>query len=134
MIDLTLALALAMLLVTASAAGFRRAQMREQIDNWTRAMSADISFGQLAAVADRTPVTVTLTTSSYLVATSAGTALRYAALPADIAITTTCPANACGFDHRGVPTAAGTITLTSASTGQHYVVTILPNTGRVSYQ
>jgi prepilin-type N-terminal cleavage/methylation domain-containing protein len=133
-IELAVALSLAGIILAASAFSIRLAMARETIDGWARSMTYDIASGQQAAVTWRTTVTITLTTSSYLVATSGGPTFRFAQLPADISITTTCPSNICSFDRMGVPTAAGTITLTSASTGRSYVVTIESNTGSVSYQ
>lgn len=132
-IELAVAISLAGILVVAAVSHFRPANVREQVDGWARSMTYDIASGQQAAVTDRTTVTVTLTGSSYTIAT-AGATLRGAQLPSDISITSTCPSNICSFDRRGVPAAAGTITLTSASTGRTYVITIQPNTGSVSYQ
>ena len=134
MIDLAVALSLAGIILVGSMFGFRSAMTRETIDGWARSMTYDIASGQQAAVTWRMTVAVTLTTSSYLVAANGGPTFRYAQLPSDVSLTTTCPSNICSFDRMGVPTAAGTITLTSASTGRSYVVTIQSNTGRVSYQ
>jgi type II secretion system GspH-like protein len=133
-VELAVALSLAGIILAASAFSIRLVLARETIDGWARSMTYDIASGQQAAVTWRTAVNVTLTSSSYLVATSGGRTFRYAALPADISITTTCASNVCSFDRRGVPSAAGTVTLTSASTGRSYVVTIQSNTGSVSYQ
>jgi type II secretory pathway pseudopilin PulG len=133
-VELAVALALVGIILAGSTFAIRLAMARETIDGWARTMTYDIASGQQAAVTWRTTVTVTLTSSSYLVAASSGPTSRYARLPADISITTTCPSSICSFDRRGVPTAAGTITLTSASSGRTYVVTILSNTGSVSYQ
>ncbi len=127
-------LSLVGILVAAGVSSFRLANAGEQVDGWARSMMFDIATGRQTAVTLRTAVTVTLTTSSYLIATSTGTALRSASLPSDISITTTCPTSVCSFDRRGVPTAAGTIALKSASTGRSYVITIQPSTGSVSYQ
>ena len=132
-IQLLVALALAMILVTGVVAGFRTAFSRETLDGWTRTMTFDIAAGRQAAITRRATITVTLSTSSYLIAIGS-ISLRYAPLPPDITVTTTCPATICSFDRRGVPIAAGTITLTSASTGQSRVITIQASTGRVSYQ
>jgi type II secretory pathway pseudopilin PulG len=133
-IELAVALALAGIILAGSAFTIRLSMARETIDGWVRTMAYDIASGQQEAVTWRKTVTVTLTSSSYLVAASNGPTTRYAKLPSDISITTTCPSNICSFDRRGMPTAAGTITLTSASTGRTYVVTILSTTGSVSYQ
>lgn len=132
-IQLVVVLALAMILVSAAVAGFSRALTREALDGWARTITFDIAAGRQAAITQRATITVTLSPSSYLVARG-GTSLRYAALPPTITITTTCPATICSFDRRGVPIAAGTITLTSPSIGQSRVVTIQSSTGRVSYQ
>jgi hypothetical protein len=133
-VELAIALSLAGIILAASAFSIRLVMARETIDGWARSMTYDIASGQQAAVTWRTTVTITLTSSSYLVAASGGPLSRYAQLPSDISITTTCPSNACSFNRQGVPTAAGTVTLTSASTGRHYTITIQANTGSVSYQ
>lgn len=117
-----------------SAFTIRLAMARETIDGWARSMTYDIASGQQAAVTWRKAVTVTLTSTSYLVSASGGPTVRFGQLPSDISLTTTCPSNICSFDRRGVATAAGTITLTSAATGRSYVITILSGTGSVSYQ
>jgi hypothetical protein len=132
-IQLLVALALAMILVTGAVAGFRKAFSKETLDGWTRTMTFDIAAGRQAAITRRATITVTLSASSYLIA-NGGVALRYAPLPPDISVATTCPASICSFDRRGIPIASGTITLTSASTGQSRVITIQASTGRVSYQ
>lgn len=132
-IQLFVALAMAMILVTGAVAGFRKAFSRETLDGWARAMTFDIAAGRQAAITQRATITVTLSPSSYRIA-NGSVALRYAPLPPDITVATTCPAGICSFDRRGVPIAAGTITLTSASTGQSRVITIQTSTGRVSYQ
>jgi hypothetical protein len=132
-IQFLVVLALAMILVTGAVAGFKRAFSRENLDGWTRTMTFDIAAGRQAAITQRAAITVTLSPSSYLIA-NGGVALRYASLPADITIATTCLASICSFDRRGVPVATGTITLTSANTGQSHVITIQSSTGRVSYQ
>lgn len=132
-IQFLIALALAMILTAGAVAGFKKAFSRETLDGWTRAMTFDIAAGRQAAITQRATITVTLSSSSYLIANGA-VALRYASLPPDITVTSTCPASICSFDRRGVPIASGTITLASASSGRSYVITIQPNTGRVSYQ
>jgi type II secretory pathway pseudopilin PulG len=129
-IQLLVAVAMAAILLTGAVAGFRGAYARQNLDGWTRTMTLDIAAGRQAAITQRATITVTLSPSSYLVA-NGGTALRYAPLPSDIGVTTTCPASICSFDRRGVPIAAGTITLTSATTGLAHTVTIDQNTGRV---
>jgi hypothetical protein len=133
-VELAVALSLAGILLAGSAFSIRLALARETIDGWARSMTYDFSSGQQEAVTWRTAVNITLTSSSYRVSAVAGQPFRYAQLPADISLTTTCPSNICSFDRRGVPTAAGTVTLTSASTGRTYVITIQSNTGSVSYR
>lgn len=96
-------------------------------------MTFDIAAGRQAAITQRATVTVTLSSTSYLVA-NGGITFKYASLPSDITVATTCPAGICSFDRRGVPIAAGTVTLTSARTGLNHVITIQSNTGRVSYR
>ena len=132
-IQIAVALALAMILAIAAVAGMAKALNRETLDGWARTMTFDIAAGRQAAITQRATITVTTSSSSYLVARG-GTSLRYALLPPSITITTTCPASICSFDRRGVPINAGTITLTSPSIGQSRVVTIQSNTGRVSFQ
>lgn len=132
-IQLLVALALAMILVTGAVMGFRKAFSQENLDGWTRTMTFDIAAGRQAAITQRATITVTLSSSSYLIANGSA-ALRYAPLPSDLTVTTTCPASICSFDRHGVPIASGTITLRSASSGQSHVITIQPGTGRVSYQ
>lgn len=132
--ELAVALSLAGIILVGSVFTIRSVMSTETLDGWARSMTYDIASGQQAAITWRTAVNVTLTSSSYLVATSGARTFRFAQLPPDISISTTCSSNVCGFDRRGVPTAAGTITLTSASTGRTYVVTIQSNTGSVSYQ
>lgn len=133
-VDLAVALSLVAVLVTAGVAGFRLAHAREHLDGWARSFAFDISTGRQIGMAQRTAVTVTVAQSSYHIATSLGATLRSATLPPDISISTTCPSGACAFDQRGLPTAAGTISLTSASTGRTYMITIEPATGSVWYR
>jgi hypothetical protein len=128
------ALSLVAVLLTAGVAGFRLAHAGEQLDGWARSFAFDVSTGRQTGMAQRAAVTVTVANSSYQIATSAGATLRSATLPPDMSISTTCPSSTCSFDHRGLPTAAGTITLTSASTGRTYVITIEPATGSVWYR
>jgi len=129
-------LALTGLLLAGSVVGIRAMLNLEQLDGWVHAMTNDIAAGQQTAMAERTSVTVTLTSNTYLIAGNGGTAtLRYSGnLPADISITNTCSGSICSFDRRGVPSVAGTITLTSASTGKAHTITIQATTGRVSFQ
>jgi Type II transport protein GspH len=133
-VELAVALSLAGIILAASAFSIRLALARETVDGWARSMTHDFSSGQQEAVTWRTTVTIALTSSSYLVAAVGGQPFRYAQLPPDLSITTTCPSNTCSFNRQGMPTAAGTITLISASTGRTYVITINSNTGSVSYQ
>ncbi len=133
-IELAVALALAGIILAGSMFTIRMALAQETIDGWARSMTYDIASGQQAAVTWRKTVTVTVTGSSYLVSANGGPTVRFAQLPSDISLTTTCPSSICSFDRRGVATASGTITLTSASSGRTYTVTILTNTGSVSYQ
>ena len=133
-LELAVALALAGIILAGSVFTIRMALAQETIDGWARSMTYDIASGQQAAVTWRKTVSVTVTGSSYLVSANGGPAVRFARLPSDISLTTTCPSSTCSFDRRGVATASGTITLTSASSGRTYTVTILTNTGSVSYQ
>jgi len=132
-VQFVVVLALAGILLTGAVAGIGKALSREYLDGWTRTMTFDIAAGRQAAITQRATVTVTLSPSSYLVARGS-TAFKYASLPSDLTITTTCAASICSFDRRGVPIVTGTITLTSARTGLSHVITIQANTGRVSYQ
>ncbi len=132
--EVVVTLALIGIVVAAGVTGFRSAIAGEQVDGWARSMTMDLAAARQAAIAMRSAVAVTLSSSSYLIAASTGVPLRRASVPPDISITTTCPSGVCSFDRRGWPTTAGTITLTSASTGRSYVITIQPDTGSVSYQ
>jgi hypothetical protein len=132
-IQFLVALALTGILLTGAVMSFGKALSRESLDGWTRTMTFDIAAGRQAAITQRATITVTLSPSSYLVA-QGSVALKYASLPPDITVTTTCSASICSFDRRGVPIVTGTITLTSARTGLSHVITIQSNTGRVSYQ
>ncbi len=133
LVQFVVMLALLGIVLTGGVMGVSKALARERLDGWTRTITFDISAGRQAAETMRATVTVTLGSSSYLIA--AGSArLKYGALPSDIVITTTCPGTVCSFDRRGVPIALGTITLTSATAGLSHVVTIQSGTGRVSYQ
>ncbi|HLW61664.1 MAG TPA: hypothetical protein VKV57_17315 [bacterium] len=133
-IQFVVMLALMAAVLTGGVMGISKALAHEHLDGWTRTMTFDIAAGRQAAQTERATVTVTLGTSSYLIAVTGGSTLKYGAMPTDIAVTTTCPASICSFDRRGVPIAPGTITLTSTSLGLTHTVTIQAGTGRVSYQ
>ena len=132
--EVVVTLGLIGIVLAAGVSGFRSAIAGEQVDGWARSVTMDVAAGRQAAVTMRSLVTVTLSSSEYVIAASTGALLRRASLPPDISITTTCPSGVCAFDRRGWPTAAGTITLTSASTGRSYVITVEPGTGSVSYR
>ena len=132
-IEILMVLALAAILIAGAVLGFKKSINQEQIDGWARSMTRDLSAGWQEAVTRRTNVTITLTASTYVVANGSRT-IRFGQLPSDITLTTTCPSSVCSFNKRGNPTATGTITLTSASTGRSFVITIQTNTGRVWYQ
>jgi prepilin-type N-terminal cleavage/methylation domain-containing protein len=116
-----------------SFAGVRGAVRREQVDGWAKSMTYDIAAGRQAALTYRNGVNVTVTSSGYTIALQSGRVLRAATLPSDIVLTTSCPSSVCAFNKRGVPTAAGTVTVTSTATGRTYTITIQSGTGRVSY-
>lgn len=126
-------LSLVGILVGMSVSGMRLALARERIDGRVRSMTYDIAAGRQAALTRRTTVTVTVTGGTYTISALTGGTLRQATLPSDISLTTTCPANTCSFDRRGVPIAVGTISATSVSTGRSYTIRIQAGTGRVSY-
>lgn len=134
LIELVVALAMLGVLLTAGVSGFRSAVANEEVDGWARSVTFDISTARQTALTDGTTVTVTLTGSSYLIATTSGAILRRATLPSGISMSTTCPLSVCVFDQRGIPTAAGAITITSTATARSHIVTIQPSTGSVSYQ
>ncbi|TMI93761.1 MAG: type II secretion system protein [Bacillati bacterium ANGP1] len=136
LIELAVALALAGIIITGAMFNVRGAMNREALDGWVRSTTLDIAWAQQSAVTQRAPVNVTLTSTTYTLAAcpSACNTFKVGRLPADITITTTCASNVCTFDKRGVPAVAGTITLTSASTGASNVITIQSNTGSVTYQ
>ena len=139
-IEILMVLALAAILIAGAVLGFKKNINQEQLDGWARSTTRDFDAGWQEAVTRRATVTITLTSSTYLVANGART-IRYGQLPSDITITSTCTSSICYFNRRGMPvTSTGasdvtrTITLTSASTGRSFVITIQANTGRVSYQ
>src|SRR3990172_3935744 len=120
-----------------SVSGMRHAVAGERVDGWVRTMTYDIAAARQAALTRRTTVTVSIAGQTYTIrgarggaprpggppppfpaagqpsprGAAGGAPLRRAALPADITLATTCPAGACSFDRRGVPTAWGTISL-----------------------
>ncbi len=116
-----------------SVSGIRGAVARERVDGWVRTMVYDIAAARQAALTRRTTVTVSVTSHAYTIGAAGGGTLRQAILPEDIVLSTTCPAAACSFNRRGVPLAAGTITVTNTTTGRTYSVRIVEGTGRVSY-
>ena len=134
LIELAVALAMLGILLVVGVSGFRSAIANEQLDGWARSLAFDMSTARQTALTDATTVTVTLTGSSYLIATESGTTLKSTTLPPDFSLSTTCPVKVCAFDRRGIPTAAGAITITSAATGHSSTITIQPTTGSVSYQ
>jgi prepilin-type N-terminal cleavage/methylation domain-containing protein len=134
MIELAAVLGLAGVIITGALINSRGAMNREALDGWARSMTLDIAAAQQRAVIQRSAVNVILTSTSYTLAVVGGNTFRVGTMPADITITTTCAANVCSFDTRGVPTSVGTITLTSASTGASNAITIQSNTGSVAYQ
>ncbi|HET8678622.1 MAG TPA: GspH/FimT family pseudopilin [bacterium] len=151
LLEVALVLPLIGVLTAAGAMSMRQALAREEIDGWVRSMTYDIAAGRQAAITRRATATVGMATANagggapepppgaitsyriYTIGVSGGGTVRQATLPSDISMTTTCPAGSCSFDRRGIPIAAGTITVTSASTGRSYTITIEAGTGRVSY-
>jgi type II secretory pathway pseudopilin PulG len=140
-VEIAVVLALAGILLAGAVLGFQKNINGEQINGWARSTTRDLDAGWQEAVTRRTTVTVTLTSTTYVVATGART-IRFGQLPNDITLTTTCPTNVCQFSKRGIPITSGgvtdttsrTITMTSTATGRSYVITIQANTGRVWYQ
>ena len=132
-LELVIVLSLVGILLAISIPSMRLALAREEVDGWVRALTYDIAAGRQAAITRRTTVTVTITAMTYTIGVLGGGTLRQATLPAGISMTTTCPANACAFDRRGVPIAVGEISVTSADTGRSYTLSIETGTGRVSY-
>jgi type II secretory pathway pseudopilin PulG len=140
-IEIAVVLALAGILLAGAVLGFQKNVNGEQINGWARSTTRDLDAGWQEAVTRRTTVTVTLTSTTYVVAAGART-IRFGQLPSDITLTTTCPSNVCSFSKRGIPITSGgvtdtssrTITITSTATGRSYVITIQANTGRVWYQ
>ncbi len=121
------------IVVGMSISGMRGALARERVDGWVRTMVYDIAAARQAALTRRTTVTVSVTPHAYTIGAADGGTLRQALLPQDIVLSTTCPAAACSFNRRGVPLAAGTVTVTNTTTGRTYTVHITQGTGRVSY-
>jgi prepilin-type N-terminal cleavage/methylation domain-containing protein len=146
LVEFVAALSLVAILMTLAVFQIRQALAREQLDDWVRTVANDIEFGRQSAVTRRITVTITLTATSYAVATSGGITLSRENLPPDIALSASCGGTSCSsfsFNRRGLPITAQSpppppppdrVTLTSASTGQSYVVTVQSLTGRVSYQ
>lgn len=148
-LEIALVLPIVGILLAIGGTNIRQALAREEIDGWVRSMTYDIAAGRQAAITRRTTATVGLSSSGgptpalapgsiihyavYTIGVTGGGTLRQATLPSDISMTTTCPAGSCSFDRRGIPIASGTITVTSASTGRSYTITIEAGTGRVSY-
>lgn len=150
-LEVAIVLPLVGILALVGLTNMRQALAREEIDGWVRSMTYDIAAGRQAAITRRTTVTVAMANTDgggsqpapppgaitsygiYTIGVSGGGTLRQATLPSDISMTTTCPAGLCSFDRRGIPIASGTITVTSASTGRSYTITIEAGTGRVSY-
>lgn len=132
-LEILLVMPVIVILATAGVVSMRQALAREEVDGWARSMTYDISAGRQAAITRRTTVTVTITGTTFTIGAAGVGTIRQATVPADISMTTTCPAGACSFDRRGLPIASGTITVTSASTGRTFTITIESGTGRVSY-
>ena len=148
-VEIALVLPIVGILIAVGASNMRQALAREEIDGVVRSMTYDIAAGRQAALTRRTTVSVAMTShlangapanasptiagTIYTIGVSGGGTLRQQTLPSDISMTTTCPAGACSFDRRGVPITAGTITVTSSTTGRTYTITIEAGTGRVSF-
>src|SRR6266550_3512739 len=133
MIALAVALGLAGIIITGAMFNMRGALNRESLDGWARSATMDIAAAQQSAITERATANITLTSTSYTLAVGSQT-LKVGRMPTDITITTTCASSVCSYDKHGVPSSAGTITLTSASTGASNVITIQSNTGSVTYQ
>ncbi len=133
-IELSVALSLAAIILAGASFNILNAMALEALDGWTRSATLDIAAAEQSAVTLRSTVNVTLTSTSYTLAVSGGGTFKVATLPKDLTITTTCASNVCSFDRHGVPSSAGTITLTSTRTGRTHVITIQSNTGSVSFQ
>ena len=148
-LEIALVIPVVGLLMAIGGNNLRQAAAREEIDGIVRSMTYDIAAGRQAALTRRTTVAVTMTGSLengapahasptlagtiYTIGVSGGGTLRQQTLPSGVSMTTTCPAGSCSFDRRGMPTSAGTITVTSSTTGRTYTITIESGTGRVSY-
>jgi type II secretory pathway pseudopilin PulG len=140
-IEIAVVLALAGILLAGAVLGFQKNVNGEQINGWARSTTRDLDAGWQEAVTRRMTVTVTLTSTTYVIADGART-IRFGQLPKDVTLTTTCPSSVCYFSKRGIPITSGgvtdptsrTITMTSTTTGKSYVITIQANTGRVWYQ
>lgn len=144
-LEIVLTLPIIGILAFVGLTSMRQALAREEIDGWARSMTYDISAGRQAAITRRTTVTVSMSDgvgapatpehpgTIYTIGASGVGTLRQGTLPSDVTMTTTCAASACSFDRRGVPIGPGTITITSASTGRTFTITIEGGTGRVSY-
>jgi spore coat protein U-like protein len=120
--------AVAALLLAAGASSVRTALAREEADGWARTLVHELTAAQQAAVTRRATVNATFQDRTFTVAVAGGATLRREVLPAHITFGGTLLTVT--FDRRGVPSGAGTLTL-SSTTGRSYTITIEPGTGRV---
>lgn len=144
-LEVAMVLPLVGILAFVGLTNLRQALAREESDGWARSMTYDIAAGRQAAMTRRTTVTVSMSDGQgnnasaehpgtvYTIGAGGVGTLRQGTLPSHMTMTTTCSASACSFDRRGVPITSGTITITSASTGRTFTITIDSSTGRVSY-
>jgi type II secretory pathway pseudopilin PulG len=121
--------AVAALLLAAGVSNFRTALAREEADGWARALVGELTAAQQAAVTRRATVSATFQDRTFTVSVAGGATLRREVLPAHITFGSTL--QTVTFDRRGVPSGAGTLTL-SSTTGRSYTITIEPGTGRAS--
>ncbi|MCL6554072.1 MAG: hypothetical protein K6W08_13260 [Firmicutes bacterium] len=122
--------AIGLLVLSFSVGGISRAMAREELGGWARAVAAELTAAQQAAMTRRTDVTASFQHQRFTVVAAGGGTLRTQDLPVHISFGAAL--QAVTFDRRGVPRGDLEVTLTSARAGKTYVIRIQTNTGRVT--
>jgi hypothetical protein len=129
-LELVVVSAIGLLVLSFSVGGISRALAREELDGWARAVAAELTAAQQAAMTRRTSVTASFQHQVFTVVAADGGTLRSQDLPAHISFGAAL--QAVTFDRRGVPSGASTVTLTSTRADKTYTIRIQANTGRVT--
>jgi hypothetical protein len=129
-LELVIVSAIGLLVLSVSVGGISRALAREELDGWARAVAAELTAAQQAAMTRRTDVTASFQHQRFTVVASGSGTLRTQDLPAHISFGAAL--QAVTFDRRGVPRGDLEVKLTSARAGKTYVIRIQTNTGRVT--